>query len=142
MPKIQTAQSHTAIDPLFHRVLMPILVANFITSIVMAFHAGPHLGIHLWLIVLSAALIMMALKIRMNSLAIQDRVIRLEERLRIAALVPDANVNALSIKQLVGLRFASDSELPSLVVKTLAENLDQKAIKAAITNWRPDEVRI
>jgi hypothetical protein len=142
MPKIQSAQSHTAIDPLFHYVLLPILVANFITSIVMAFHAGPRLGLHLWLIVLSFGLLIMAVKVRFYALGVQDRVISLEERLRIAALAPDTNVNALSIKQLVGLRFASDAELPALVVKTLAENLDQKAIKAAIITWRPDNVRI
>jgi len=142
MPKIQSAQSHTAIDPAFHYILLPIFVANFITSIVMAFHAGPHLGLHLWLIVLSAALIVLVFKLRIYSLRVQDRVIRLEERLRIAALAPIADVNALSIQQLIALRFASDAELPALVARTLAESLDPKAIKASITNWRQDNVRI
>jgi hypothetical protein len=86
--------------------------------------------------------LLLTFKTRIYSLANQDRIIRLEERLRIAALVPAADVLKLSTKQLIALRFASDAELPALVGRTLAENLDPKAIKRSIATWRPDYHRI
>jgi hypothetical protein len=82
------------------------------------------------------------MKARVYGLADQDRIIRLEERLRIAALVPGAEVQRLSTRQLIALRFASDTELPALVRRTLAEGLDPKSIKQSIVVWRPDYHRI
>ena len=82
---------------------------------------------------------------RVNALAAQDRVIRLEERLRMQALLPDElkpRINDVTTGQCVALRFASDDELPALVKKALDENADQKTIKQAIQNWRPDLQRV
>jgi Family of unknown function (DUF6526) len=142
MPRTQTAASHAAIDVVTHFILGPLFMANVVVAIVAAFHARHHLGLHIWLVVVSFLLFLVSLKMRIYSLRIQDRVIRLEERLRIAALAPTADVNKLTIPQLIALRFASDEELPALVARTLAENLEPKAIKSHIKNWRPDFARI
>jgi hypothetical protein len=142
MPKQQSASSHTARDPLFHFVLMPFFLLNFILTIFVAIHTREHRLLHWWIVLVAAGFFLILAKIRMYSLANQDRIIRLEERLRIAALVPAADAPKLSTKQLIALRFASDAELPALVARTLAENLDPKAIKQSIATWRPDHHRI
>jgi regulator of protease activity HflC (stomatin/prohibitin superfamily) len=76
---------------------------------------------------------------------LQDRVIRLEERQRLAAILQEplrSRIGELTDSQLVGLRFASDAELPALVQRALDERLDRTDIKKAITDWRPDYSRV
>ena len=142
-PKPQTYANHPRIDPAFHYFLLPVLLITWIATLVhLARH--PHLG-SAWLVVLAFALILVALKSRMYALTAQDRVIGLEERMRLSTLLPEplrARIGELTERQLIGLRFASDAEIPALVARALSEKLTQKQIKQAIQNWRPDHFRV
>jgi hypothetical protein len=94
---------------------------------------------------MALALFVLAGLARANALRVQDRVIHLEESLRYQRLLPPEAVAAaqsLTLKQIIALRFASDAELPALIQRALSENLEPKAIKQAITNWRADNLRV
>ncbi len=141
--KPQTYSNHTRIDPAFHYFLAPVLLITLVATVVHLVR-HPHLG-SLWRVVLALALVVLAVKARTYALKAQDRVIRLEERLRLAALLPEplrARIGELQIRQLIALRFASDAELPALVERALTEKLTEKQIKQAVQNWRPDEYRV
>jgi hypothetical protein len=141
--KPQSYANHARFDPLYHFFLAPIALILVIASIV---HLVRHP--HLWGIVhvvLAFALFILLFKVRTYSLKVQDRVIRLEERLRLAALLPEplrSRIHELDIRQLIALRFASDAEIPALVERALNEKLTQKQIKQAIQNWRADNFRV
>ena len=141
--KIQTYSNHTRLDPPVHFFVFPVLLITLILTIVHLVR-HPHFW-SAWIVVLALAIVVMATKSRLYGLKVQDRVIRLEERMRLAILLPEplrARIGELDEKQLIGLRFASDAELPSLVERTLNEKLSQKQIKQAIQNWRPDYFRV
>jgi hypothetical protein len=95
---------------------------------------------------LAVGLILVAWFVRAFPLGVQDRVIRLEERLRLERLLPGdlkARIGDFTTNQLVGLRFASDEELPGLARRVLDEGIsDRKTIKQAVKNWRADYQRI
>jgi hypothetical protein len=99
-----------------------------------------------WQLLVALALGGLAWIVRTNSLRVQDRVIRLEERLRLQRLLPaelQPRIEELSLGQLVALRFASDEELPALVQAVLDEGLrDRDAIKRRVRRWRPDHLRV
>ena len=145
MPKPQSAQSHASNDYVFIAVAF-ILLINLIFAVYYTIREWPnHPHTHPWWIVMSIALFIMAFKTRSYAQVEQDRIIRLEERLRYAAILPPAELaaaRALTLPQIIALRFASDSELPTLIRRTLAESLPPKAIKAAITDWQPDYHRV
>jgi len=146
----QTFANHARIDPPFHFFLLPFFGLAVLAAL---FHFFVHITegdfrdhFHAFmLIVLAVALLIAVSKIRLYALKVQDRVIRLEERLRLATLLAEplrSRVPELTEDQLVGLRFASDAEIPKLVERTLSEKLSRKDIKRAIQTWRPDYWRV
>ncbi len=146
MPATQSAKSHTSLDVITHFVLLPLFLVNAVTAIwFTASHWPDQAGLHLLWIAMSFGLLLVNMKMRVYSLRNQDRLIRLEERLRLTVLLPaaeHASIQALTTSQLIALRFASDAELPALARRTLAEGLSGQEIKAAILTWRPDTQRI
>jgi len=142
----QTYKNHTRFDPPFHYFVLIVLLVNIIFSIVATVRYWPrHSHLFFWWIVMSVVLFVGFGKARGYALKAQDRIIRLEERLRFAALLPADELvrsQTLSVRQIIALRFASDAELPGLVKRALDENLTSKQIKEAIENWRPDYLRV
>ena len=145
MVKTQSARNHAKLDPPFHFFVAPVLLINaLVTAVVMVTHSD-HLLLHTWLFVVALALLMLAGVARSSALRAQDRVIRLEEMLRYQRLFgPEelAAAQALQLRQVIALRFASDAELPTLVRRVLAEGMPPKAIKEAIVSWRADIDRV
>lgn len=135
-----------AYNPLTHLILGPLFTASTIFAIYLTvYHRADNPVLYPWMIVLSVALLLLNAQARLYALRVQDRVIRLEERLRLATLLPREEllqVQGLSRAQLIGLRFASDAELPALAMRAASENLSQKDIKEAVQVWRPDNARI
>ena len=139
----QNLKNHARLDPAFHVVLFFVLVANLIFALVHLWH---HHDIHAgWFLVLSVAVFIAFIRLRTYPLKVQDRVIRLEERLRLQALAPaawHAQIYRLTEDQLIGLRFAADDEVVELAKQALEGNLTRKEIKERIQSWRPDNCRI
>jgi hypothetical protein len=146
MPAAQTYSNHARFHPPFHFFVLPIMIINLIVTIVVLIRSWPHhLWLHAWLVVMALALFTLTGFARGNALRVQDRIIRLEENLRYQrSLTPEllAQTQSLTLGQILALRFASDAELPALVQRTLAENLEPKVIKQSITNWRADNLRV
>jgi hypothetical protein len=146
MPEPQNYKNHTRLHPPFHFFVLPMLLLNFFFSVYLTIHHWPeHRALFCWWMVLSIVIFMGFGLSRSYALKAQDRIIRLEEKLRFHALLPPdllARSQALTVKQIIALRFASDSELPALVKRTLDENLEPKQIKQSITTWRPDYLRV
>ena len=148
--KPQTFANHARLDPPFHFFVLPTFVLGLILSLIHFFahitEGGFHGHFHAFLLILLAlAFLILALKVRMYTLRVQDRVIRLEERLRLTQLLAEplrSRIPELTEDQLIGLRFASDAEVAKLVERALNEKLDRKQIKQAVKNWRPDFWRV
>ena len=143
-PTPQTFQNHTRWVPLYHFVSAPIFILNLIWSLyllVTGFSAHSVIGA-----LFAFALTFTFFCARTFPLSAQDRVIRLEERLRLRELLPaelQPRINDFTTGQLIALRFASDAELPALARKVLDESItSQKAIKEKIETWRPDYQRV
>jgi hypothetical protein len=139
----QTKSNHVRLDPSFHFFLLPVTFLVIVWSVI---HAFRHLStVSAALLLLAVLLLWTALKARSYALRVQDRVIRLEERLRLALLLPapiHIRIPELTESQLVALRFACDAEVPDLTARALSERLTSKQIKEAIRTWRPDYFRI
>jgi len=142
----QSYKNHARFDPLVHFTTMPLLLINLILSIVETFRHWPHDPVlHLWWIVMSFVFILMNMAARMAALRAQNRVIRLEEKIRMATLfTPEelVELDSLNMQQLIALRFASNPELLGLARRAVREKLEPKQIKEAIVSWRPDYDRV
>ncbi|MBK7393342.1 MAG: hypothetical protein IPI64_08585 [Chloracidobacterium sp.] len=140
----QNYSNHTRWNQLFHFVVQPLLVLNFLSHLV-RFIMAPSYALGFWTL-LGVALILLAISARLQALKAQDRLIRLEERLRYKELLtPElaAKASNLRVGQIIALRFASDAELAGLVERTLnGEFASTKEIKQAIKDWRADYLRL
>jgi hypothetical protein len=141
--KPQTFANHARLDPLFRFIVLPVFGLALIGGVVhFVWHPSFHSGSFF---VISVAAAIAVTKIRTYSLRVQDRVIRLEERLRLAALLPESlrsRIPELTEDQLIALRFASDAEVAKLAERALTEKLSRADIKKAIQTWRPDYWRV
>jgi hypothetical protein len=142
----QNFKNHARFDPLFHFFIVPVLLINVVAVWIWASHhrvTNAHSGP--MAVIVAIALLALAFTARMYSLKVQDRVIRLEEKLRIASLVSASELvelDSLTIQQYVALRFASNPELPELARRAVREKLTQKQIKQAVVSWRADNYRV
>lgn len=141
----QNYANHRRFFPLFHFFVIPVMLINFFWTIYRWWKVD---GFSLWgfeRVVVALALVGGFLAARLMALSVQDRVIRLEERLRCERLLPadlKPRIGEFTVGQLVGLRFASDAELPALARKVLDEKIkERKAIKQMVKTWRPDYQR-
>jgi hypothetical protein len=142
-PSPQTLANHARIDPPFHYFVLPVFAISWIVSVIFVVRHPNFL--HFWIVIFNTALLVAVIRFRQYALKVQDRVIRLEERLRLAALLPDSQqsqIVRLTERQLIALRFASDAEIPMLVEKSMSSNLAPADIKKAIKTWRPDYWRV
>lgn len=139
----QTYKNHTRLRPLFHFVVLPLLTINFLNAIRHVWQRPT--GDTIVDMVAALGLLLLALSTRAMVLSVQDRLIRLEMRLRLRTVLPAGlqdSIAALSHKQLVALRFASDAELPSLIGEVLSGDLPTgRAIKQRIKDWQADHLR-
>lgn len=140
----QTFANHVRWVPAFHYFVMPVMTLNFGWSIyrwkLAVFSLDGFIGV-----LTAAALLVLTLYARLFALKVQDRVIRLEERLRLEMLLPadlKPRIGEFTSGQLVAMRFASDAELPALARKVLADNIRSgRAIKQMVQTWRADYLR-
>ena len=143
-PEEQSYASHRRFHPIFHFFIVPILAINVLVSIY--FFIRHPMVITGWSILVSVAIASLALLARFYSLRQQDRIIRLEERLRLQSLLPDdlrPRINELRTAQLISLRFCSDEELADATRAVLSgEVKSANDIKRRVKQWRPDHHRI
>lgn len=140
---VQTYKNHARMLPAFHFFVIPVLLLNVVNTLRILWRT-PNLGAGFNVIV-GIALLMLGFLSRTQALTVQDRVIRLEMRLRLRQILPPdllPHVDTLTHRQLVALRFASNEELPELVRDVAAGKLqNSKDIKLRVKNWQGDFLR-
>jgi Family of unknown function (DUF6526) len=140
----QTYKTHRRYVPLYHFFVEPVLLVNVVVELIRL--NKYHTIYKVWQVLVAIALAVFVFLSRRMALRAQDRGIRIEERARLTALLPPdlrGRANDLTISQLVGLRFASDEELPDLARRCLNGELTKAdQIKKEIKSWRPDPHRV
>ena len=142
--KPQNLQNHVRIVPPYHLFVFPVLFIN-IGWTIYRLVKFPLSFATVFGVILAVALLLLALYARLFALTVQDRIIRLEMRLRLAELLPPdlrPRIPEFTVAQLVSMRFACDTELPALARKVLDNKMnDRKAIKQLVKDWQADYVR-
>ena len=139
----QTYKSHRKYIPVYHFFVEPVLLLNIIAQVL---YFNKYRTLYkAWMVVVAVAIAILPFAARYMMAKVQDRVIRLEERMRLVSLLPAevrGRINDLSIPQLVALRFASDEEVAGLAQRCLSGELTKgDQIKREIKTWRPDYAR-
>ena len=139
----QTYRNHFRLLPPYHYFALPVLAINVFYQIYLLWSAPSAAAV--WAVVVALALAVLALFARVMALKVQDRVIRLEMRLRLAQVLPadlQGRINELTPAQLVALRFACDSEMPALVRDVLEGRVTKtRDIKMKVKEWQGDFLR-
>ena len=140
----QNFESHAKMVPAYHGVAFGMLMVPLLWF---AYRTLTDFSLdQLMLLIFCGGVLIVTLFVRLFPLGVQDRVIRLEERMRLQRLLPEDRQNRIgdfTTDQLVGLRFAPDEELPDLARRVLDGSLtDRKSIKQAVNNWHADHQRI
>ena len=139
---VQNYGSHRRWNPPWHFVAVPILIVNAVIAVVVLLRTPSRSTV--WAAVVALTLVLALALLRRMALRVQDRVIRLEERLRLNRLMPDRHeeIEDLGRDQLIAIRFASDAEVPHLLDRiSRGEIRTQDEIKRAVQHWRPDHLR-
>ena len=140
----QNFENHAKFVLMFHMVAFPMIMTYVVYSlytVITAFSVASVISL-----LFGVGVIIATLFARLFPLAAQDRIIRLEERMRLHDLLPQEQQGAigqLTTEQLIGLRFASDDEVAGLIQTVVSEGIkDRKEIKIRVKNWRPDHQRV
>ena len=140
----QHFKNHMRFVPSYHFFALPVFGINFVWSLYTLRYLGVSFA-GIFGVILAAAFVVLALRARFFALAVQDRVIRLEERLRYERVLAEElrwRADELTVDQFIALRFASDDELPTLLKKVLDEKITARTpIKQLVKNWRADYLR-
>jgi hypothetical protein len=140
----QTFATHRRWIPAWHFFALPVLMIN-VFVVAMRTWRAPSL-VNGWAVLVAIALVTGIFISRSMPLRAQDRIIRLEERIRLERVLPGdmrGRIGNLTAEQFIGLRFAPDDEVPELTKRALNGELKTRAdIKRAIRNWRPDHMRV
>ena len=140
---VQTYASHRRYLVPWHFIVMPI-IGTHVIILTIELVGAPSVWAA-WNLLVMVAVFTGFLCARWMSRQVQDRIIRLEETLRLERLLPGrgAEIERLTIRQLIGLRFASDAEVPHLMDRVLGgELVREDEVKRAVQHWRPDHLRV
>lgn len=144
---VQAFATHRRWHPWYHFFAAPVVLISFLVALwtFVRSLSGGFSAWTAWNVIVWGAAVVFVLIVRSYPLKVQDRVIRLEERLRLVTLLDGAlkaRIGELDERQLVGLRFVPDAEVPALVKAALDEKLSGEEIKKRVQNWRPDTFRV
>ena len=143
--EVQNYANHRRNVPIFHFILLPIILLTLIGSFVNLYQSwGDHQRQYSasLIVVIMVCLAIMALLSRLFALKAQDRAIRAEENLRHYVMAGKLLDPKITTRQIIGLRFASDEEFLDLAQRAVEENMSEDAIKKAVKNWRADTYRV